>query len=427
MKHLKGPISSILVNKYGSRPVVIVGGLLSGTGLIAASFCNTVEELYFCIGVVGGLGLAFNLNPALTMIGKYFYKKRPLANGLAMAGSPVFLSTMAPLNQLFFGIFGWRGSFLVLGGLLLNCCVAGSLMRPIGPKPDQLKKEVTKEALQEAGKAGDTSTDLIGGKTREQKSSLLQTINKFLDLTLFKHRGFLLYLSGNVVMFFGLFAPLVFLSNYAKSKKISNESAAFLLSILAFVDMVARPSMGLMANTKWVRPRIQYFFAIAVIYNGVCHLLAPMSTTYAGFCIYAGFFGFAFGWLSSVLFETLMDLVGAQRFSSAVGLVTIVECCPVLLGPPLLGKLNDMYGDYKYTYWACGVILIVSGIYLFIGMGINYRLVAKEQKASKAKHEGKEEETNIDEAGKQKEANNDVAPLPQKSGEDGVKEEESHM
>ncbi|KFV18246.1 Monocarboxylate transporter 1 [Tauraco erythrolophus] len=414
-----GPISSILVNNWGGSP------------LPAPEFLRAAAPLPWCL--IPSLGLAFNLNPALTMIGKYFFKKRPLANGLAMAGSPVFLSTLAPVNQLFFGIFGWRGSFLILGGLLLNCCVAGSLMRPIGPKPDQLKKEPTKEVLQEAGKAvkkddGDTSEELIGGKAKKEKSTFFQTINKFLDLSLFTHRGFLLYLSGNVIMFFGLFTPLVFLSNYAKSKKIANESAAFLLSILAFVDMVARPSMGLVANTKWIRPRVQYFFAISVIYNGVCHLLAPMSTTYAGFCIYAGFFGFAFGWLSSVLFETLMDLVGAQRFSSAVGLVTIVECCPVLLGPPLLGKLNDMYGDYKYTYWACGVILIVSGIYLFIGMGINYRLVAKEQKAEeKARNEGKEEETNVDEAEKQKEANNDVAPSPQKSAEDGVKEEESHM
>lgn len=87
-----------------------------------------------------------------------------------------------------------------------------------------------------------------------------------------------------------------------------------------------------------------------------------------------------------------------------------------------------MYGDYKYTYWACGVVLIIAGIYLFIGMGINYRLVAKEQKAEeKAKKEGKEEETNIDEAGKQKEAKNDVTPSPQKNVEDGVKEEESRM
>ncbi|KAM3933129.1 monocarboxylate transporter 1 [Leptodactylus fuscus] len=420
-----GPISSVLVNKYGSRPIMMAGGLLAGTGLIAASFCNTVSELYFCIGVIGGFGLAFNLNPALTMIGKYFFKRRPIANGLAMAGSPVFLSTLAPMNQYFYNIFGWRGSFLILGGLLLNCCVAGSLMRPIGPKPENAKKKVTKEVLEEAGKCtskedGDANKDLIDGKAKT-KPTFFQTINKFLDFSLFTHRGFLIYLSGHTIMFFGLFAPLVFLSNYAKSKNISNESAAFLLSILAFVDMIARPSMGLVANTKWVRPRVQYFFAIAVLYNGVCHLLAPLSTDYVGFAVYAAFFGFAFGWLSSVLFETLMDLVGAQRFSSAVGLVTIVECCPVLLGPPLLGRLNDIYGDYKYTYQACGVVLIVSSIYLFIGMTIHYRLLAKEQKAEEKK---RSQEANGGEA--EHKVNNELPVLPQNS-DDVVKEEESNI
>lgn len=266
------------------------------------------------------------------MIGKYFYKRRPIANGLAMAGSPVFLSTLAPLNSWLYDEFGWRGSFLILGGLLLNCCVAGSLMRPIGAKPQPPKPD----SEVGEGKAVD-SVQL------QPKKTVLQTINSFIDLTLFKHRGFLLYLSGNIVMFFGLFAPLVFLSNYAKSKDISKEKAAFLLSILAFVDMFARPSMGMLANTKWVRPRIQYFFAAAILYNGVCHVLAPLSYDYTGFVVYAIFFGFAFGWLSAVLFETLMDLVGAMRFSSAVGLVTIVECGPVLLGPPLTGNTSRMH------------------------------------------------------------------------------------
>ncbi|KAK2861809.1 hypothetical protein Q5P01_001342 [Channa striata] len=372
-----GPISSILVNKYGSRSVMIAGGCLSGIGLISASFCNSVEALYFCIGVMGGLGLAFNLNPALTMIGKYFYKRRPIANGIAMAGSPVFLSTLAPLNTWFFDQFGWRGSFLILGGLLLNCCVAGSLMRPIGPKPKPAEKPT-------------------GRRTA------LQTINSFIDLSLFKHRGFLLYIIGNVIMFFGLFAPLVFLSNYAKSKDIPKEKAAFLLSVLAFVDMFARPSMGIVANTKWVRPRIQYFFAASVLYNGVCHVFAPMSVDYKGFVIYAIFFGFAFGWLSSVLFETLMDLVGAQRFSSAVGLVTIVECGPVLLGPPLLGKFKDIYHDYKYTYQGCGIFLIVSSFFLFAGMGLNYRLLHKEKKEEERRERvgGREQRSNRDNTAK---------------------------
>lgn len=373
-----GPISSILVNKYGSRPVMMAGGCLSGAGLVAASFCNSVEALYFCIGVVGGLGLAFNLNPALTMIGKYFFNKRPIANGLAMAGSPVFLSTLAPLNTWLFDQFGWRGSFLILGGLLLNCCVAGSLMRPIGPKPKPPEKST-------------------------ERRTVMQTINSFIDLTLFKHRGFLLYIIGNSIMFFGLFTPLVFLSNYAKSKEIPKAKAAFLLSVLAFVDMVARPSMGIVANTKWVRPRIQYFFAASVLLNGVCHLLAPISVDYTGFVIYAIFFGFAFGWLSSVLFETLMDLVGAQRFSSAVGLVTIVECGPVLFSPPLLGRFKDIYHDYKYTYQSSGIILIVSSIFLFLGMGLNYRLLAKEKKEEERKGRMgvREQKSNRDNAAKE--------------------------
>ncbi|RXM29020.1 Monocarboxylate transporter 2 [Acipenser ruthenus] len=371
-----GPISSILVNKYGSRPIMIMGGFLCSIGMISASFCNSVAQLYFCVGVIGGFGLAFNLQPSLTMIGKYFFKKRPIANGLAMAGSPVFLSTLAPLNQYLFNRFGWRGSFLILGGILLNCCVAGSLMRPLRPKPaPQTKKDVESEA-------GDP---LLHKKHDSKKLTAWETFNTYLDLSLFKHRGFLIYLSGNVIMFLGFFAPIVFLAPYAKHKGIDEYSAAFLLSILAFVDMFARPSMGLLANSKWIRPKIQYFFSFAVLYNGICHVLCPLAETYTGLVVYAVFFGFAFGMVSSVLFETLMDIVGAQRFSSAVGLVTIIECCPVLIGPPLGGWMVDVTKDYKYMYFCCGVIVIIASIWLFIGNAINYRLLDKERKREEEK------------------------------------------
>ncbi|GCB60703.1 monocarboxylate transporter 1-like [Scyliorhinus torazame] len=378
-----GPISSILVNRYGSRPVVLMGGMLASSGMIMASFCRNIVQLYFCIGVVGGLGLAFNLQPALTMIGKYFYKKRPLANGLAMAGSPVVLSTLAPLNQYLFDNYSWRGGFLILGGILLNCCVAGSLMRPIRPQQTTASKSPV-DPKHEA----DAKSDLLTSETKP-KLTILQTISNYMDLSLFKHRGFLIYLSGNVIMFFGLFAPLVFLSSYAKNMGIDEYKAAFLLSILAFVDMFARPSMGLLANTKWVRPKIQYFFSFSIFYNGVCHIMMPLAKDYIGLVIYTIFFGFAFGMLSSVLFETLMDIVGAQRFSSAVGLVTIVECCPVLLGPPLLGLLKDAYNNFGYVYFACGAVLIVASIYLFIGNAINYHLLEKERRAEEqnSKHE----------------------------------------
>lgn len=399
-----GPISSILVNTYGCRPIVMMGGCLCAIGMISASFCNSVIQLYLCIGVIGGLGLAFNLQPALTMIGKYFFKKRPIANGLAMAGSPVFLSTLAPLNQFLFNRFGWRGSFLILGGLLLNCCVAGSLMRPLGPPPSKAKKE--------EGAVINTT----------EKRTAWQIINKYLDLSLFKHRGFLIYLSGNCIMFLGFFAPIVFLAAYAKDMGVDEYNAAFLLSILAFVDMFARPSMGLLANSRWIRPKIQYFFSFAVLYNGVCHILCPLAEDYTGLVIYSIFFGFAFGMVSSVLFETLMDLVGAPRFSSAVGLTTIMECCPVLIGPPLAGKLVDITKNYKYMYFCCGSVVIIASIWLFIGNFINYRLLERERKQAQMYKQTDTEDP--DQVQGQKEADGEAQQPSQEPDEVNQKEEE---
>uniref|UniRef100_A0A3B4VCB4 Monocarboxylate transporter 2-like n=1 Tax=Seriola dumerili TaxID=41447 RepID=A0A3B4VCB4_SERDU len=360
-----GPVSSILVNRYGSRPVVLVGGLMVSAAMVLASFGTTIMHLYLCVGVIGGFGLAFNLQPALTIIGTYFQVKRPLANGLAMTGSPVVLSTLAPLNQFLFDCFGWRGSFLILGSIVLNCCVAGALMRPVNksvqPKPK-------------------TEPPLCNGaKSRSQGH-----VRKFIDLSLFRHRGFLIYLTGNVVMFFGFFAPVVFLAPYAKHQGIDEYSAAFLLSIFALVDMFIRPATGLIGNTKWIRPRIQYFFSFAVSYNGICHLLCPLASGYMGLVVYAVFFGLAFGMVSALLFEVLMDLVGAHRFSSAVGLVTIVECGPVLLGPPISGALVDIFGDYKYMYYACGVFMLVPGIFFFIMHYYNYKRLDEEQRQAVA-------------------------------------------
>ncbi|XP_056130389.1 monocarboxylate transporter 2-like [Lampris incognitus] len=379
-----GPVSSILVNRYGSRPVVMVGGLMVGAAMVTASFGNTIIHLYLCVGVIGGFGLAFNLQPSLTVIGTYFQVKRPMANGIAMAGSPVFLSTLAPLNQFLFDSFGWRGSFLILGGVVLHCCVAGALMRPVNKKvkPKPTTEPQAPKSYRAAASEEVTNTQSAG--LLNEKADIQRTkhgcCDKLIDLSLFKHRGFLIYLAGNIVMFFGFFAPVVFLAPYARHQGIDEYSAAFLLSIFALVDMVIRPITGLVANTKLIRPRIQYFFSLSVAYNGVCSILCPLLPGYYGLVVYAILFGLAFGMVSALLFEVLMDLVGVHRFSSAVGLVTIIECGPVLLGPPISGVLVDIFQDYKYMYYTCGVMMLVPGIFLFIANYYNYKKLDEEER-----------------------------------------------
>uniref|UniRef100_A0A667Y6A8 Monocarboxylate transporter 2-like n=1 Tax=Myripristis murdjan TaxID=586833 RepID=A0A667Y6A8_9TELE len=365
-----GPVSSLLVTTYGSRPVVILGGVMCWVSMVTASFGNSIIHLYICIGVIGGFGLSFNLNASLTIISKYFLAKRPLANGIAMAGSPVFLCLLAPLNQYLLSNFGWRGSFLILGAMLLNCCVAGSLMRPVTP-PRNPSKAVSQKKLEE-------QTDVYGTSL---KRNCMKNFRKFLDFSLFKDRGFVIYLIGSLMFFFGAYAPIVFLTAYAVKQGIEEYSAAYLLSIMGFVDMFARPGTGLLANTKWIRPRVQYFLSFAMVFTGSCHLMCSLGTGYVFLVVYTVLFGIGFGMMFGLIFECLMDLMGSQRFPSAVGLVTIIECCPMLLGPPAAGKgaLVDITGDYKYLFIMCGSVILTGGVFLFVMNMYNYHMLDKER------------------------------------------------
>lgn len=74
----------------------------------------------------------------------------------------------------------------------------------------------------------------------------------------------------------------------------------------------------------------------------------------------------------------------------------------------LTGRFKDIYHDYKYTYQGCGILLIVSSVFLFVGMGINYRLLDKEKKEEerRARVGAREPKSNRDNVAKLAEARN---------------------
>lgn len=267
---------------------------------------------------VAGLGLALNFQPALIMLNRYFNEKRPLANGLAAAGSPVALCCLSPLGQILQYKYGWRGGFLILGGILLNCCACGALMRPlVAPK----KIEGDQEAAQRV----------------EEKP---KPKHKLLDFSVFKDRGFVIYTIAAAIMVLGLFVPPVFVVSYAKELGNEDTKSALLLTILGFIDIFARPTCGIIAGLKWVRPRCVYFFSFAMIFNGVTDIIGSMSKDYTSLVIFCIFFGISYGMVGALQFEVLMAIVGTEKFSSAIGLVLLVEAMAVLVGPPGAGQFT---------------------------------------------------------------------------------------
>lgn len=191
------------------------------------------------------------------MLNRYFSEKRPLANGLSAAGSPVALCCLSPLGQVLQYQYGWRGGFLILGGILLNCCVCGALMKPL-VAPKNLKAKIFEED---------------NDKEEEVKEEKKKSKAKLLDFSVFKDGGFVIYTVAASIMVLGLFVPPVFVVSYAKELGNEDTKSALLLTILGFIDIFARPTCGIIAGLKWVRPRCVYLFSFAMLFNGVTDLI----------------------------------------------------------------------------------------------------------------------------------------------------------
>ncbi|XP_059527573.1 monocarboxylate transporter 4 [Myotis daubentonii] len=335
-----GPLCSVCVNRFGCRPVMLVGGLLASLGMVAASFCRSVIELYLTTGVLTGLGLSLNFQPSLIMLNRYFNKRRPVANGLAAAGSPVFLCALSPLGQLLQDHYGWRGGFLILGGLLLNCCVCAALMRPL-----------------EAPRAGAGA----GGPGPQRPA------RRLLDLSVFRNCGFVVYAAAASIMVLGLFVPPVFVVGHAKDLGAPDTRAAFLLTVLGFVDIFSRPAAGFIAGLPKVRPYSVYLFSFAMFFNGFTDLAGSTASDYGGLVVFCVFFGISYGMVGALQFEVLMALVGTHTFSSAIGLVLLLEAIAVLIGPPSGGRLLDATHVYQYVFILAGAEVLAASLVLLLG------------------------------------------------------------
>ncbi|XP_049844400.1 monocarboxylate transporter 3 isoform X2 [Schistocerca gregaria] len=126
-----GPVVSALTNKYGCRAVCIAGSIIGCAAFVLSIFSPNVNVLMLTYGVMGGIGFGLIYLPAVVCVGYYFETKRSLATGIAVCGSGFGTFAFAPVATILLETFGWKGSNLVLAGVILNCAVFGAMMRPL--------------------------------------------------------------------------------------------------------------------------------------------------------------------------------------------------------------------------------------------------------------------------------------------------------
>lgn len=144
---LAGPIVSALTNKFGCRPVAVVGSAVAGFSFLLSTFSNSVEVLMLTYGVMGGFGLGMIYLPAIVSVGYYFEKKRALATGIAVCGSGIGTFVFAPLSEYLLQEMHWRNALRIIAGITLNAAVFAMLMRPLQPPKKPRRQPRAKNLL----------------------------------------------------------------------------------------------------------------------------------------------------------------------------------------------------------------------------------------------------------------------------------------
>ncbi|XP_076444382.1 monocarboxylate transporter 9-like [Babylonia areolata] len=137
---LLGPVASALVTRFGCRSVTVVAGVLACLGFVASSYVTSIWQLYFTFGVIVGASFSVCYVTSVLIVAYYFDKRRALATGLSVCGTGIGTFTFAPLCEFLGSLYGWRGTFLIMGAISLNICVCGALFRPLTFTPEQRRQ-----------------------------------------------------------------------------------------------------------------------------------------------------------------------------------------------------------------------------------------------------------------------------------------------
>ncbi|XP_029914416.1 solute carrier family 16 member 6b [Myripristis murdjan] len=143
------PLSTLLSNRFGYRPVVMMGGFLISLGTTASAFTNSINEMYITIGIVSGLGYCLTFLPTITILAQYFSRRRALVISLASTGESIAVFAFAPAFTMLKEHIGWRYCLVIIGVLQASVIGCGALLRPIiiMPEKERVDEESEKESL----------------------------------------------------------------------------------------------------------------------------------------------------------------------------------------------------------------------------------------------------------------------------------------
>jgi len=337
-----GPIVGRLVDKFGSRPMIMAGGLLASAGFIALHWVHSyVLFVVIFVGVVG-VGKSSGLGQVLiSAVNRWFIRRRSLAMSICITGFASGGAVLLPLITLGVNTIGWR-DVMLYSGIFMGIIVV-PLASVVRHSPERMGIEPDLPFPQEG--------------TAEPAPVIIDfTVRQAL-----RTRSYWILFAGSVLRITLWGAISVHAVEMFVWKGMSEDTAGLMFSLMFFLSIPMRLGAGYLGDRVPIQPMMGGGMAAAALAVLSMLLLDGDIAVYLFVVLMAMEQGG-----STLNFVALGNFFGRSSFGTLMGIISTAFNLGMLASPIYAGIVFDQTGSYSLVLVSFLPIYLVAGVFFLI-------------------------------------------------------------
>lgn len=318
------PLMGRMIDRFGSKPVIVVSAALMGVAFLLSSRISTLWELYVYYGILTAVGFAGCGSMANSvLVARWYVRGRARMLTRSAMGMNIGQLVFLPLAGWLIVSTGFRGAFLVLGILMLTVIVPLVLIFT-SSSPDTI------------GQAPDG--DSLSSFTPPASVSLAKAI---------RSADFWAATFGFVTCGYSLYLVVLHLPRYAVDLGADLDTGGQVLGLAAGASAVSMWACGQLAGQVGKKRLLIGLYLVRAI------SLAFLAVSTETWQLYA--FAIVYG-ISSMPIIPLKtgligDLFGANAMGSILGIAWFLHQVFAAIAVYLGGYLRVETGSYSSAFW----------------------------------------------------------------------------
>jgi MFS family permease len=314
-------VMGFAAERFGVRPVVMLGIVATGLATIVASMASDLWQFYLLFFLAGALGGGALSAPLMALVGNWFTLGAGLAIGIASAGQALGQGGVPFSGAFMIEAFGWRSAMMAQGVITIAVLFPVAFFLRDRPVP--------------AGQAR---------LADETPSGLPNTaITAWLALAV-------------IFCCTCMSVPLMHLVPLIQGKGIAAPEAGSVLFVMLMVAIAGRVAFGKLTDLIGAIPT----YLMASAWQTVFVLGFVYLDRLDNFYIYAAIYGFGYAGVMTSIIVTTRNLTAPARRASSLGIVMAFAYVGHGLGGWQGGHLFDLMGDYQWSFANAAIAGIIN-------------------------------------------------------------------